>query len=139
MSIAITADHQALADTAADFLARHGSLAAGRALLEGADEALPAFWGDLCALGWPGLHVPEEHGGSGYGLPELLVVVEELGAALTPGPFVPGAVVSAVLATALPNETAARLLPGLAEGSRPCAFALDAYVAVDAGHAAGSA
>ena len=58
MPIAITADHRALADTAADFLAKHGSLAAGRALLEGAEETRPAFWDDLCQLGWPGLRGP---------------------------------------------------------------------------------
>ena len=39
--------------------------------------------------GWLGLHVPEEHGGSGFGLEELVVVVEELGRAVAPGPFVP--------------------------------------------------
>ena len=139
MPIAITADHRALADTAADFLARHGSLAAGRALLEGADETRPAFWDDLCQLGWPGLHVPEEHGGSGFGLPELLVVVEELGAALTPGPFVPTVVASAVLAGVLPDETASRLLPGLAEGTRTGAFALAGEVTVAGGAASGSA
>ena len=43
-------------------------------------RALPPFWDDLVGLGWLGLHVPEEHGGSGYGLEELVVVVEELGA-----------------------------------------------------------
>ena len=76
MSIAITEDHLSLADTASDFLAKRGSRAAARDLLAAPDETLPEFWKDLCALGWLGLHVPEQHGGSGYGLPELLVVVE---------------------------------------------------------------
>ena len=49
-------------------------------------EALPAFWAELADLGWLGLHMPEEHGGSGYGLEELVVVVEELGRAVAPGP-----------------------------------------------------
>ena len=57
----------------------------------------------MAALGWLGLHVPEEHGGSGYGLPELVVVVEELGRALAPGPFVPTVIASAVLVAAAAN------------------------------------
>ncbi len=68
MPLAITEDHRSLADTTADFLARHGSLATARALLETTDESLPPFWDDLAAQGWTGLHLPEEHGGSGFGL-----------------------------------------------------------------------
>jgi alkylation response protein AidB-like acyl-CoA dehydrogenase len=51
-----------------------------------------------------GLHLPEEHGGSGYGLPELVVVVEELGRAIAPGPFVPTVIASAVVAAAAPTR-----------------------------------
>ena len=91
MSIAITEDHRTLAATATDVLAKHDALGSARALLAGADESLPAFWDDVAALGWLGLHVPEEHGGSGYGIEELAVVVEQLGRTVTPGPFVPTA------------------------------------------------
>ncbi len=89
MPIAITEDHRTLGQTASDFLAKHNSRDAARALLEAETEPLPPFWRDLAALGWLGLHLPESLGGSGYGLSELVVVVEELGRALTPGPFVP--------------------------------------------------
>ena len=139
MSTAITEDHIALADTASDFLLKRGSLAAARLLLEAPDEALPDFWQDLCALGWLGLHIPEEHGGSGYGLPELIVVVEELGRALTPGPFVPTVIASAVLVATAPAELAARLLPGLASGDTAGSVALGGDVVVSGGVASGSA
>ena len=49
MSIAINEDHVALAGTVSDFLVKHGSLAAARALLDGAQEELPTFWADLAA------------------------------------------------------------------------------------------
>ena len=72
--------HRALADTASDFLTKHGARAAARTLLEAPEEGLPKFWDELQSVGWLGLHIPEEHGGSGYGLPaELVVVVEEMG------------------------------------------------------------
>jgi hypothetical protein len=139
MSLAITDDHRALADTVSNFLAKRDSRGAARSLLESADEGLPPFWDDLRALGWLGLHIPEEHGGSGYGLPELVVVIEELGRALAPGPFVPTVIASAVIAAAAPDDLAARLLPDLASGAKAGAVALDADVEIDAGTATGSA
>ena len=98
MSIAISDDHRALAQTVSDFVRRHDARGAARALLEAETEQLPAFWPDLSELGWLGLHIPEEHGGSGFGLPELVIVVEELGRAVAPSPFVPTAIASAVIA-----------------------------------------
>ncbi len=117
MSIAITEDHRALAGTVADFLAKHDSRGAARALLEASADANPAWYAEAAALGWLGLHVPEAFGGSGYGIEELVVVVEQLGAALAPGAFVPTVVASAVLAAAGTDEAQATWLPGLADGS----------------------
>src|SRR6202034_4587297 len=74
-------------------------------------------WGELGKLGWLGLHLPEEYGGSGFGLPELVIVVEQFGRAVAPGPFVPTVIASAVIAAAGPPDLQARLLPGLASGS----------------------
>jgi alkylation response protein AidB-like acyl-CoA dehydrogenase len=48
-----------------------------------------ALWSRMVALGWPALTVPESAGGLGMGAVELAVVVEELGRAIAPGPFVP--------------------------------------------------
>ena len=98
MAIAITEDHQALASTASEFLTKREARRAARELLEAESEPMPAMWDDIVNLGWLGLHVPEEHGGSGYGIEELVVVVEELSKAVAPGPFVPTVAASAVLA-----------------------------------------
>jgi len=108
----ITDDHKALGAVARSFLA--GQRGAARALLDAPDEPLPAFWKEIAGLGWLGLHVPEEHGGEGAGLPELAVVLEELGRVVAPGPFLPTVLASAILVET--GHTA--LLPGLADGSR---------------------
>jgi hypothetical protein len=139
MSIALTEEHCALAQTASDFLAKRDSRGAARALLLAETEDLPAFWDDLASLGWLGLHLPEERGGSGFGVPELVVVVEELGRALAPGPFVPTVIASAYLDAAAPDELAARLVPGLADGTVFGGVALTSDVTVSEGAAAGSA
>jgi 3-oxochol-4-en-24-oyl-CoA dehydrogenase len=135
MPIAISDDHQALAQTVSEFLAARGARAAARALLEAKTDGLPDFWGEVGKLGWLGLHLPEEYGGSGFGLSELVIVVEQFGRAVAPGPFVPTVIASAVIAAAGPPDLQARLLPGLASGSAIGAVALRGDVADGAGNA----
>src|SRR5580698_4697287 len=139
MSIAITEEHRALAQSVADFLTDHQSRAAARSLLEAEVDTLPAFWAALANLGLLGLHVPEELGGSGFGLPETLVVAEQMGRYLAPGPFVPTVVASAVLAVAGPADLQKRLLPALADGSMIGAVALGGEVMYADGVATGNA
>ncbi|HTY33453.1 acyl-CoA dehydrogenase [Mycobacterium sp.] len=138
MPIAITDDHRRLADTVVDFAARRELLRAARALLDGAAEETPGFWGELAGLGWLGLHVPEAYGGSGYGPEELVVVVESLGAALAPGGFVPTTIVSRVIAAEADDDTKTRLLPGLADGSVAAGVGLGGSVEADGAMASGS-
>jgi 3-oxochol-4-en-24-oyl-CoA dehydrogenase len=139
MSIAISEEHRALAHSVADFLTDHQSRAAARSLLGAEADARPAFWAELGSLGLLGLHVPEELGGSGFGLPETLVVAEQMGRHLAPGPFIPTVITSAVLAAAGPDDLRKRLLPGLADGSVIGAAALGGEVRQADGVATGQA
>ncbi|MEZ5215909.1 MAG: acyl-CoA dehydrogenase [Ilumatobacteraceae bacterium] len=127
MSIAISDDHQELGRTVRDFMARHDSRAAARALLDGGTETQPAFHSAAAELGWLGLHLPEAQGGSGFGMPELVVVAEEYGRALAPGSFVPTVIASSVLSASGIAEAEA-LVAGLADGSANGAVALTADV-----------
>ena len=138
MSIALTDDHRALSRTASEFLAAHDVRGAARALLEADAEAVPPFWAELASLGWLGLHLPEHRGGSGFALPELVVVIEELGRAVAPGPFVPTVVVNALVDAVGSEDLAARLLPGLAAGSIFGGMALTSDIAVDGASGAGA-
>jgi alkylation response protein AidB-like acyl-CoA dehydrogenase len=117
MSIAISEEHRALAESVGGFLTDHQSRAAARALLTAEAEGLPDFWSELAGLGLLGLHIPEDLGGSGFGLAETLVVAEQMGRQLAPGPYVPTVIASAVLAAVGPDDLKKKLLPGLADGS----------------------
>src|SRR5215831_4229073 len=139
MSIAITDEHRELAETVSDFLNARGARAASRALLEAKSEELPAFWHELGELGWLGLHLPETYGGSGFGLPELVIVAEQMGRAIAPGPFIPTVIASAVISAGAPDDIKSKLLPGLADGSVCGAVALGGDVSVTDGLASGSA
>jgi alkylation response protein AidB-like acyl-CoA dehydrogenase len=71
-----------------------------------------------------GLHVPEEYGGQGFGLLELLVVIEELGRVVAPGPFVSTAVAISLLAELGSEADRRRWLPALCNGTITAAVGL---------------
>lgn len=97
MTIGLTQEHRALRDAVRTFATRHITQDVVRKAVDAEEETLPPFWQALAGQGLLGLHLPEEAGGAGYGLVELAVVVEELGRATAPGPFLPTALASAVL------------------------------------------
>ena len=74
------------------------------------------LWRELCELGWPGIAVSESYGGGGLGRIELSILCEELGRALAPVPFLPGAMAATVIEHAGSPEQRERWLPGLASG-----------------------
>jgi alkylation response protein AidB-like acyl-CoA dehydrogenase len=139
MGIALTDDHRELTEVARSFLTAQQARTAARSLLDAEDEPRPSFWSELAGLGWLGLHIDEEHGGSGYGLPELVVVIEELGRAVAPGPFVPTVIASAVIAADGTTDQKARLLPGLIDGSVTAGVGLGGALHVERGVATGDA
>ena len=139
MPIALTDDHRELGDVARSFLTAQKARLASRALLDADTETRPPFWSELAELGWLGLHIDEQYGGSGYGLPELVVVIDELGRAAAPGPFVPTTAVSSVVAAFGTAEQKARLLPGLIDGSRTAAIGFGGDLTLAGGRVSGRA
>jgi len=123
MALAISEDHEALAEVATAHLERVKARAAARTTLDASLDAqtpiggLPPFWSATADLGWLGLHVPEKHGGSDYSLFEVAVVLEALGHEVTPGPFLPTLLCSAVITACADSAVGGELLPGLADGS----------------------
>jgi alkylation response protein AidB-like acyl-CoA dehydrogenase len=136
MPIAIREEHLELARVVRSFLADHGARAANRAQLEAKQETLPPFWKPLIELGWTGLHLPEAYGGGGFGLLELAVVVEELGYAAAPGPFLPTVWASAVIDACGSEALKREVLPGLASGEEIGAVGLGGSLGRGAGSAA---
>ena len=126
MPIGISEEHAALHDSARGWAERHCPPSVPRALLDVPYEALPVFWQDLMGQGWAGLHVAEEHDGEGYSLVELAIVLEELGRAGAPGPFLGHVLAAAVLQAAVDAGAprAGEYLSGLAAGGFVGAVAL---------------
>ncbi len=124
MPIAITDEHQELGATVRDVLTTHDALGANRALLEADTEPRPSYWKEMAELGWLGIHLPEEYGGAGAGLSELISVLDELGRQVAPGPFLPTVLASAVVAQCGNDEQCAFFLPALGDGSLVAAVGL---------------
>ena len=94
MDLTLDQEQEAIRDAIRAMLQQHASIEGLRKRFVGGDVFDPSLWARAAELGWFGLATPEAHGGSGYGLPEAMLLFTELGQALTPGPWL-GSVVAA--------------------------------------------
>jgi 3-oxochol-4-en-24-oyl-CoA dehydrogenase len=118
MALGLNREHLDLAEAVRGWANRHCPAELTRAASDGPDSG-SARYADtlrprLAEQGLLGLHVPEEHGGQGYGITEAAVALEELGRALVPGGFLPTVLASAAL---LAGSGPPKLIAGLADGS----------------------
>jgi alkylation response protein AidB-like acyl-CoA dehydrogenase len=123
MPIAVTEEHEDLAQVVRAWLGVRCPANAGRAALDTDASELSALWDEIAAEGWLGLHLPERFGGQGFGLSELAVVLAELARALVPGPLLSTVLTSAIVAACGTDSLCRDLLPGLGDGSRPAGVA----------------
>src|SRR3981081_4666889 len=86
MDFAFSEEQEMLRRSARDFLAKECSSKVVRKLMEGPEAYDPGLWRKIAGLGWTALGIPEQYGGVGSFL-DLVVVLEEAGRALLPGPF----------------------------------------------------
>jgi alkylation response protein AidB-like acyl-CoA dehydrogenase len=117
-------DHRLIRQSTAAIAGRYGhGYYAGRARDGG---HIAELWADLGQAGLLGVHLPEQYGGGGAGLAELVVVTEELAAHGLPLliAVISPAICGSILAAHASAEMKASWLPGLADGTRRMAFAL---------------
>src|ERR1022692_3151379 len=123
MALGLTEEHLELAAAIRGWAQRNCPADAVRSAADdagsGSARYRESFGPALAEQGILGLHVPEDCGGKGYGLPELALALEELGRALVPGACLPTVLASAVLADVAlaATEVTGKLLAGLADGS----------------------
>lgn len=124
MDLTLSDEQQALVDAAQRFLAERWPPTRVRAAEASGDGHDAEGWGQIAALGWPGLVLPEEVGGSGRGMVELALVCEQLGRAAVSCPLLTSTTLVALpLWWAAPEALRRRWLPALAEGAAVGALA----------------
>src|SRR6516165_602898 len=87
MDIGFTEEQELLRDTARRFLESECNTQFVRRRMAEPAAVTDEFWQKLAEQGWLGIIYPEEEGGSGLGLVDLVVLMEEMGRAVMPGPF----------------------------------------------------
>jgi len=96
--MAILSEEQTmLRDAAKAFVAEKSPVTAFRKLRDGGKTFDPALWREMCEMGWSGILIPEEFGGSGLGFLTLGLVLEETGRTLTASPLLSTAIATAAL------------------------------------------
>jgi len=117
-------EHQLIRDSVGKIASRYGAAY----FLERArsDGHVDELWEDLGAAGFLGVHLPEEYGGGGAGLSEIVIVAEELAAHGMPLLLlvISPVIVGSILASHASSQMKRAWLPGIASGRRKVAFAM---------------
>jgi acyl-CoA dehydrogenase len=128
MPLILTEEQTMLKDAADGFLAEHAPISHLRHLRDSkdADGVSRDLWRAFGAMGFAGVIISEDHGGSGLGAVEAGVVAEALGRTLTPSPFFGSSVLSArVLSDAGSADQQSAWLPRIAAGGAILSLAVD--------------
>ncbi len=129
MDFSFSSDQQLLRNAARAFLDERCPTAVVRTLWDDARGESEALWKEMAQLGWLGLALPEPHGGSGLGMVETAIVLEEMGRVAYPGPYLPTVLAGLLIARAGSDAQQARWLPAIATGvARATVALLDADV-----------
>ncbi len=126
MRFAFSEEQDDLRHSVRRFLEERSPSSEVRRLMETAEGFDPAVWRALSQeLGLPGVQIPEEYGGQGFGFVELGIVLEEMGRALLCAPYLSSVVLAANAVLAAANETQKKeLLPQIASGRAIATVAL---------------
>jgi alkylation response protein AidB-like acyl-CoA dehydrogenase len=127
VNLELTQEQQFFQQTTRKFLEAEAPLSRVRELYDSADGFDRAWWRRAAELGWTALFVPESLGGgsvSGCPTRDAVIVAEEMGRLVSPGPFTPVNVVAAAMAWDGSDQQQAELLPGLLSGRSVASWAV---------------
>lgn len=125
MDFGFSEDQEMLRQSARDFLAKECPMTLVRKMMEDESGHSPELWRKMAELGWQGLILPEEYGGAGLTFVDLIVVLEEMGRVVLPGPFLSTAVFAGLaIAESGSAEQKKKWLPRIASGDLVATLAL---------------
>ena len=128
MKLVLNEEQQMLSDSAKDFAANRTPVNHFRSLRDNNDPLNwdKDVWKEMVDLGWAGILIPQEFGGSDFGLAGISVIMQEVGKTLTPSPLFATAVMGAsAINTFGTQEQKAEYLPKIAAGKITTAIAID--------------
>ncbi len=124
--MAILSEEQAmLRDSAKAFVAERAPVTRFRKLRDDGHTHDPALWREICDMGWSGILIPEEFGGSGLGYLTLGLVLEETGRTLTASPLLSTAIATTAILLGGSDAQKSEWLPKFAGGEAVGTLAVD--------------
>jgi len=87
MDFGFSEEQEMLRSSARDFLTKETPMTFVRKMMDDERGMTDGLWKQMAELGWIGLVLPEQYGGSGLTFVDLVVVLEEMGRVVLPGPF----------------------------------------------------
>lgn len=125
MNFDLSEEQKILKKTAHDFLAKKCSKDLVRKLDESHEGYSPELWEEMASLGWLGLVFPEEYDGVGGSFFDLIILLEEIGYSICPGPFFSTIVLGGMPILMAGNEEQKQgILPKIAKGELLITLAL---------------
>jgi alkylation response protein AidB-like acyl-CoA dehydrogenase len=125
MDLDLSEEQKILFKSARDFLGKESSKQFVREMREDDKGYTHNLWRQLAELGWLGVIVPEEFGGTGGSFLDLATILEAMGEACMPGPFFSTAVLGATAILMSGSEDQKKeLLPKITNGELILAFAI---------------
>ena len=128
MKLILTEEEQFLKDTAKNFAEERCPISHFRSLRDNNHPNLwdKGIWKEMTTLGWPGILIPEEYGGSNFGITGISVILEECAKTLTPSPLFATGVLGAFSITKFGNDDQKQnYLPKISDGDLTTALAVD--------------
>lgn len=117
MDFGLTEQQEILRRSAREFLEAECPTSLVRETEESANGNAPDLWRKMAGLGWLGIALPDKYGGTGGSLTDQMVLFEEIGRALTPGPMLTSSVLAAQIVLNAGNDSQKdSLLPGVISG-----------------------
>jgi alkylation response protein AidB-like acyl-CoA dehydrogenase len=118
MDFGFSEEQEMLRSSARDFLGKEAPMAYVRRMMEDETGHTPELWRKMADLGWMGLILPEAYGGSGLDFVDMVVVLEEMGRVVLPGPFFSTVILAGVaIAEGGSQKQKETNLPKIADGS----------------------
>ena len=125
MDLSLNDTQQLIQDSARDFVRGACDRDALLKLDRNPAGMMDGIWRQMSELGWTGMAIPEEYGGTGNSMTDVAVLFEELGTGPVPGPLFSSAVLCARILLEAANESTKKAwLPQIASGERVFALAL---------------
>ena len=128
MALVLTEEQSMLRDSARGLISDKAPVSHLRQLRDAKDETgfSRELWKNFAEMGFSGLLIPEQFGGSGLGSVEAGILMEEIGRTLMPSPFLATSVLAASALTRGGSEAQkSQYLPKISDGSLLAALAID--------------